>query len=428
MIKEKEYRQRRDLLARKLSKNTMAVVFSATHKVRSNDTEFPFRQNSNFYYLTGFIEDNAILVLVKNKTKYKSILFVHKKDKIQELWNGKRLGTTQAKKHFLVDEVYTSDEFESIFNTHASLYSKLYFDFKTDSPFVDPLKRDFKKFSQYENLAPFVESMRLIKSSAEIDLIKKALQITKDAHHSLMKQNKNDKYEYELQADIEHTFKKNSAFSDAYTSIVAGGNNANTLHYINNNQKLKSQELILIDAGCEYQYYASDITRTIPVNGRFSSEQKEVYDLVLNTQLEVLKAIKIGVKRSKLQKIAINHITKGLVELGVLHGDVKKLIKKEKYKPYYPHGIGHWMGIDVHDECPYLDKKSKELVLKKGMVLTIEPGIYLDKEDKKVPEKYRGIAIRIEDDILITDKGYENLSIEIVKTTQAIESLNLKEI
>ncbi|MCW8837313.1 MAG: aminopeptidase P N-terminal domain-containing protein [Thiovulaceae bacterium] len=426
MIKEEEYKKRRDTLASKMSKNSIAILFSTNYKTRSNDTEYPYRQDSNFYYMSGFKEDNSILILIRKNRKYKSVLFVNKKEKIDELWNGKRLGKEEAKKRFLVDEVYIKDEFEKKFKEYLEGKDSLYFDFKLDYSKVKILKRYAKSLAIHKNIAKIIEQMRLVKSDAEIKLIKKAINITKEAHLNLMKLNKINKKEYQLQADIEYTFKNNGAYSDAYTSIVAGGNNANTLHYIDNNQYLKEGDLILLDAGCEYEYYASDITRTIPVNGKYTDEQKKVYNLVLNTQLKVLEAIKPNVKRSKLQKIAVNSITEALVELGVLKGNIKKLIKNEKYKPYYPHGIGHWMGLDVHDSCPYKDKNGKEISLAKGMVLTIEPGIYLDEEDKSVPKQYRGIGIRIEDDVLITDDGYENLSSEIVKTIEDIENLKGK--
>jgi Xaa-Pro aminopeptidase len=265
--------------------------------------------------------------------------------------------------------------------------------------------------------------MRLIKSKSEIAIIKKALKITKEAHHSLMKMQKSAKNEYELQANVEYIFKKNGAYSDAYTSIIASGNAANTLHYVDNDKVLQESSLILVDAGCEYKYYASDITRTIPVNGKFTQPQKELYGMILEVQLQIINRIKPGCKRSDLQLYAVELLTKGMIELGILKGNVKKLIKKELYKKYYPHGIGHWMGIDVHDECPYVHSNGKEILLQRGMVLTIEPGIYIDENDESVPYKYRGIGIRIEDDILVTKKGHKNLSAGIAKSIVEIESI-----
>ena len=253
MISEKEYKLRRDTLAKGMKSNSVGVIYSASHKSRSNDTEYPFRQNSNFYYLTGFKESNSSLMIIKKKKKFKTILFVEKKDEKKELWNGKRLGEVEAKKLFLVDEVYTSGEFEVKFKEALVEKRALYFDFKVDYSKVKTLKRYSKNISTYKNIALDIQKMRLIKSSAEIKLIKQAIEITKKAHHRVMAYKKSFKNEYHLQASLEHTFKNNGAYSDAYTSIVACGNSANTLHYISNDKELVAGEIILIDAGCEYQ-------------------------------------------------------------------------------------------------------------------------------------------------------------------------------
>jgi len=425
MILEKEYKKRRDILAKSLKQNSIAVIFSAKYKTRSNDTQYPFRQDSNFYYLSGFKEDNSSLILIKIKNKIKTFLFVAKKDAKKELWSGKRLGEIEAKKRFLVDEVYTSDKFEEILKKEIMKCKTLYFDFSLDYSKVKILKRYAKQLSTHKNLSLHVEKMRLIKSKAEIKLIKKAISITKEAHHKAMSYNKIDKNEYELQSEIEYSFKSAGAYSDAYTSIVACANSANTLHYIENNKKLIDKKLILIDAGCEYEYYASDITRTIPVNGKFTEPQKDLYNLVLSVNEAIIKMIKPNVKRSELQNKAVELLTKGMIKLGILKGSYKKLIKKQKYKKYYPHGIGHWMGLDVHDMAPYTDKNNNEIVLKKGMVLTIEPALYMDENDKDIPLKYRGIGIRIEDDILVTKDGYKNLSKDIAKSIKEVEYISL---
>jgi Xaa-Pro aminopeptidase len=423
MIQEKEYKYRRNNLAKKLSKNSIAVLYSAEEKTRSNDTQYPYRQDSNFYYLTGFKEDNSALVIIKKKNKYKSILFVQEKDKKLELWTGKRLGEKESYKRFDVDEVYISKKINKKIKEFLTDKNSLYYDFKSTNKAVKKLIKLSDKVRNKKDIDLKVQEMRLIKSSSEINLIKKAINITKEAHHYAMSTNKLGKMEYELQADIEYVFKKNGAYSDAYTSIVACANSANTLHYISNNKLMQNNELILIDAGCEYEYYASDITRTIPVNGKFTKAQAEVYQLVLDTQLKIIDMIKPNVMRSSLQEKTELLLTEGLVKLGILKGDVKKLIKKKKHKIYYPHGIGHWMGLDVHDNAPYTYKNKKEIPLKQGMVLTIEPGLYLNKDDKNIPKKYRGIGIRIEDDILITKNGYKNLSKDIVKNIKDIEYL-----
>lgn len=328
------------------------------------------------------------------------------------------MGVKKAKKLFLVSNIFTVDMFHKKMKKYLLKNKTLYFDFRDKR-----LNKYRKKIDTFKDITYYIKKMRLIKSSSEIALIKKAIEITKEAHHKAICYDKIDKNEYQLQAELEYIFKKNGAYSDAYTSIVAGGNNANTLHYIDNNKKFKKDDLILIDAGCEYEYYASDITRTIPVSGKFTQAQKELYNLVLDVELEIIEMVKEGVKKSELQKKSEKLLCEGMVKLGILQGDIKQLIKEKKHKKYYPHGIGHWMGLDVHDEALYFDKKNREIIFKEGMVLTVEPGIYCDKDDKSIPKKYRGIGIRIEDDILVTKDGYENLSKDIIKSVQDIEKV-----
>jgi len=412
VVTQEEYKKRREKFLSSMKKESIAIFVSAPYQTRSNDTEYPYRQDSNFYYLTGFKEQNATLLLIKKRKKVKSYLFVTKKDPQQELWNGKVLGKSSAKKLFLVDRVYHSDKLEKILKRSSAKH--LYYDFARTQTQVEKYK-SLLKVSEYKDASYTLGLMRLIKSNAEIVLIKKAIEITKEAHHCALSFNKHKRYEYELQAEIEYIFKKRGAYSDAYSSIVASANNANTLHYISNSDPLAKDEPILIDAGCEYEYYASDITRTIPQGKRFTEPQQELYNMVLDVQKRVIEMVKPKVLRSELQAKAVELLTEGLVSLKILKGDVAQLIKKEKYKKYYPHGIGHWMGLDVHDASPYRYKNGKEIALSAGMVLTIEPGIYIDKDDKSVPKKYRGIGIRIEDDILVTKSGYENLSCEIKK-------------
>ena len=426
MIKESEYKKRREQFSKKLKSHSVAILFSAEPKSRSNDTEYPYRQDSNFYYMSGFKEDRAALLFVKEKKKTKTYLLVYKKDAAEELWNGKRLGVAAAKERFCVDDVFEYTQLNEKLKELLAAKRSVYYDFKLDYSKVKLLKRYAKGVESFKNAALKIEKMRLIKSDAEIALIKKALTITQEAQHRAMQKASLCKYEYELQAEIEYVFKKNGAYSDAYSSIVAAGNNANTLHYIANDAKIHKDDLILIDAGCEYDYYASDITRTIPVSGRITPAQRALYSLVLQVNKAIISLIKPGILRSDLQKKSEKLLCEGLVELGILKGSVKKLLKKKAHKKYYPHGIGHWMGLDVHDACPYKDKKGKEIPLKAGMVLTIEPGIYIDENDMDVPKRFRGIGIRIEDDILVTTKGCENLSVDIKKDLKDIESFTHK--
>lgn len=426
MIKESEYKKRRDSLVKKLPKNSIGVIFSSEQTIRSHDTHHPYRQDSNFYYLTGFKEDNSALVFLKAKNEVKTVLFVQKKDKTLELWTGERLGLKEAKKIFSVDEVCLSDDFKDKFREFVKDKKNLYYELDSKKKNVKKILKLTKDFKTKHDIGRLVQKMRLFKSSAEIELIKESIAITAKAHHRAMRMDKKGKYEYELQAEIEHEFRRNAAYSDAYTSIVACGNSANTLHYIKNDKPLVEGELILIDAGCEHNYYASDITRTIPVNGKFTEPQKEIYNLVLKTQLKIISMIKPLIKRSHLQETAEELLTNGMIELGILKGYYKKIIKHKRHKKYYPHGIGHWMGLDVHDPVPYKDANNREIPLQKGMVLTIEPGIYIDKNDESVPERYRGIGVRIEDDILITKDGYENLSSDIAKSVEEIEAVSSK--
>jgi Xaa-Pro aminopeptidase len=423
MITEAEYKKRRDIFAKKMKKNSLALFFAAELKVRSNDTEYPYRQDSNFYYLSGFKEDKSALIFVKGTKSVQTYLFVYKKEKQEELWSGKRLGVVKAQKCFDVDAVFEYADITSKLKEYVQLKRHFYYDFGLEYSKVKLLKSHAKGIESFIDAAKIVQKMRLIKSEAEIALIKKAVEITKEAHHRAIQRASVCSYEYMLQAELEYTFKKEGAMSEAYTSIVASGNNANTLHYIKNSAKIQKETLVLIDAGCEYAYYASDITRTIPASTKFTKEQREIYTLVLEVQKRIIAMVAPGVLRSSLQKEAQILLAQGLKKLGILKGSVKKLIKKGKLQELYPHGIGHWLGLDVHDPAPYKDKKNREIPLQAGMVLTIEPGIYIDKKNRSVPKRYRGIGVRIEDDILVTQDGCENLSATIVKEIDEIEAL-----
>ena len=431
-MNESTYKQRRDRF-QVMMKDGVAILGNARLQTRSNDTEYPYRPNSDFYYLTGFEEDNAILLLSKKEGVYKSVLFVQTKVPEMELWTGARVGVDAAKTMFEVDEVYSSDTYEEHLKNLLAEHSLLYFDLFSDDAVYATLKNVTKEMLHmraitisprtYSDVTKLTQEMRLIKSADEIALIKKALSITELAHHHAMKTCKPEMMEYALQSEYEYMFKKSGAYSDAYTTIIAGGNNANTLHYINNDQTLQDGDLVLVDAGCEYGFYASDITRTYPVNGTFTPAQKELYEMVLEVQLKIIKAIKPNGSKKALQALSERLLTEGMVALGILDGHVKTLMDDKAHKKYYPHGIGHWMGIDVHDPCPYSDENGEEILFTSGMVLTIEPGIYLPKDDNDVPEKYRGIGIRIEDDILVTQDGCENLSCGIAKTVDEIEMM-----
>ncbi|UFS62024.1 aminopeptidase P N-terminal domain-containing protein [Sulfurimonas sp. HSL-3221] len=430
-MNELTYKQRRDGLLAQMEEGA-AVLGTATLKTRSNDTEYPYRQNSDFFYLTGFEEDNAALVLIRGGDANKSVLFVQPKVEEMELWTGKRTGVDAAKERFDFDEVYSVEAFEEKLPELLENLPRLYGDiFGADERFesarnaADKLrhKRETKRpVTQMIDVTQMVRQMRLLKSEDEIATIRAGLEITAAAHHHAMAVCTPGMMEYALQAEYEYMFTKNGAYSDAYTTIIAGGDHANTLHYIKNDAPLNAGELVLIDAGCEYRHYATDITRTFPVDGRFSEAQKEVYEAVLEVQVAVIAQIGPGLLKSELQKNAEWMLCEKMVALGILQGEVDALIEAKAHKKYFPHGIGHWMGIDVHDQAPYHDAEGNELPLAPGMVLTIEPGLYLPAGDTSLPEKYRGIGIRIEDDILVTESGCENLSAAVAKSVEAIEA------
>ncbi len=431
-IDEAHFARRRKRLLEQIDEGVILIP-AATYCIRSNDTEYPFRQNSHFYYLCGFEEEGALLWLQRTKKGTKQILFVQKKDAAQELWTGTRLGVPAAKKRFRVDAVYDMEKFDKLLLKRLQGVHHLYIDLYGNKKFLQHVHslcatlhkdRSVRVSPQsFLHVNGLIERMRLIKSDAEIARIEEALRITKEAHEKVMQAARKGMMEYELQAIIEQVFTTRGAKSDAYTAIVASGNNANTLHYVANDAKLRHGDLVLIDAGCEYQMYASDITRTFPVSGTFSPPQKALYEMVLQVQTHVIKAIRPGIKRSKLQKLCETKLCEGMIALGILKGRCKTVLKKGEHKKYFPHGVGHWMGIDVHDQAPYYDEEGKELCLECGMVLTVEPGIYIDKNDKSVPKKYRGIGIRIEDNIVVTETGYRNLSKDIAKRVAEVEAL-----
>ncbi len=431
-MNETHYQARRQKLLASIEEG-VAILSSSPLKIRSNDTEYPYRQNSDFYYLTGFEEANALLVLVKTKEIERSILFVEPYSDEFALWNGARLGVEGAMKRFEVDEVHSILEYPNHIKEILREHIALYFDFHDDSNHLKLAQQSAKELREsrgvkryirsFHDVTHWTRSMRLIKSSEEIDKIRYAISLTALAHHEAMKQCQNGLREFELQACMSYIFLSNGAMNEAYGAIVAGGNNANTLHYIDNRDVLKEGDLVLIDAACEWELYASDITRTFPVNGKFTEAQRAVYEKVLDVQLRVIEAMKPDVKRDWLQSYSEELLCQALIDLGILNGEVSTLLEAKAHKKYAPHGIGHWMGLDVHDPCPYVDESGESLAFMAGMVMTIEPGIYIKAEDESVPLKYRGIGIRIEDDILITESGCENLSSMIAKTIEEIEEM-----
>lgn len=431
-MNEIHYELRRQKLLSSLEEGII-ILSSASPQTRSNDTQYPYRQNSDFYYMCGFGEDNALLVLVKTKEITKSILFIEPYSEEHALWNGSRLGVEKAKERFCVDEVHDIHEYPTLIKDILRDHVALYIDLFDESSWIRQAKKSAKELHETRgvkrhiraiyDVTHLIRSQRLIKSQEEIAQIKKAIELTAIAHHEAMRLSKSGLYEYELQAKMSYIFLSNGAQAESYGAIVAGGNNANTLHYIDNREVLREGDLVLIDAACEWELYASDITRTFPINGKFSEPQRCVYEKVLEVQLKVIDAMKPGVKRDWLQHYSEELLCQALIDLGILSGVCSELLESKAHKKYAPHGIGHWMGLDVHDPCPYVDDAGESLVFVAGMVMTIEPGIYIRADDVSVEEKYRGIGIRIEDDILITQTGCENLSSMIAKSVEEIEAM-----
>jgi Xaa-Pro aminopeptidase len=411
----------------------VAIIASAPAQTRSNDTEYPYRQNSDFYYLCGLSEENAVLLLIKTPESTKTLLFVEAHNEDHALWNGARLGVDGARECFSVDAVHDSAEYDGmikeLLREHINLYIDLYSDSarlieaKTAAQSLHSTRGVKRHIRSIRDVTYLIRSLRLIKTPEEIETIRQAIAITAEAHHEAMDQCRAGMREYQLQAVMSYIFINSGASAEAYGAIVAGGNNANTLHYVDNRDELRDGDLVLIDAACEWELYASDITRTFPVNGKFSDAQSEVYNAVLDVQLRVIEAIRTGVKRDWLQTYSEELLCDALIDLGILSGDRKTLMEAKEHKKYAPHGIGHWMGLDVHDPCPYVDESGESLAFEAGMVMTIEPGLYFRANDENAPARYRGIGIRIEDNILVTEEGYENLSAMIAKSVKEIEAV-----
>jgi Xaa-Pro aminopeptidase len=411
----------------------VAIVVSAPHAFRSNDTEYPYRQNSDFYYLCGLDESNALLVLIKTAAESKTILYVEAYDPDYALWNGAKMGIEGAKERFRVDEVRDISSYGSEIKELLREHTRLYIDLFDESPSLIQAKAAAKALRETRgvrrhirtigDVTHLIRTLRLIKTAEEIETIREAIVLTAEAHHEAMRVCRPGMIEYQLQAAMSYRFLNGGANSEAYGAIVAGGNNANTLHYVDNRDVLKEGDLVLIDAACEWNLYASDITRTFPVSGKFTDAQKTVYEKVLDVQLRVIEAIRPGIKRDWLQRYSEELLCDALIELGVLEGEREALMEAKAHKKYAPHGIGHWMGLDVHDPCPYVDEEGEPVRFEAGMVMTIEPGLYFRSDDESVPKQFRGIGIRIEDDILVTDEGYENLSSMIAKTVGEIETM-----
>lgn len=430
-----DFQLHRDNFFANMAENSIALFSAAQEVTRSNDTEYPFCQNKSFYYLTGFNEPDALLVLLKRDNTEQTILFSLPKDKLQEVWHGRRVGQAQACDKYGFDQCFTLDEKNNLVVQYLNGLSQVYFSFddqKLTTHVFELLakvrasvRQGTKAPMQLVDASPLINEQRLIKSANEIELMRQANYISCLAHKRAMQKTQVGLFEYQIENEILHEFTRHGARHPAYATIVAGGDNANILHYTNNSEQLNDNELLLIDAGGELSGYAADITRTFPINGKFSSAQKTLYELVLSAKSEVISAIKPGVSFAELNDIANTCLTQGLVELNILSGDLADLIEEKACKKYFIHGLGHWLGLDVHDVGDYQINTDKLQcrAFEPGMVLTIEPGLYMPLDDTDIEPQWRGIGIRIEDNIVVTKSGYENLTQNCPETVTDIEAL-----
>jgi Xaa-Pro aminopeptidase len=426
------YAARREAFVKQMGEG-VAIFPAAPESIRSNDTGYRYRQDSDFYYLTGFPEPEALCVLSPQHEKERFILFVRPRDKEKETWTGRRFGAEGAKDIFGADAAYTIDKVDEVLLQHLALTEKVYYalgrDERMNAKILDLVNRarlmrprTGKGPTSMVDPGEILHEMRLFKSEGELGLMQRAVTASTAAHHAALTQTRPGMYEYEIEALLEFQFRRHGAAGPAYPSIVASGANATILHYIENNCQLRDGDLLLIDAAAEYGCYCSDVTRTFPVGARFSPLQREIYSLVLTAQKEAIAMIRPGVKFDEVHLRATEILVDGLKGFGLLSGETKEIIEKGEQKKFYMHRTSHWLGMDVHDVGKYkIGDESR--VLAPGMVLTVEPGVYIAEDAEGVEERFRGIGIRIEDDVLVTADGHEVLTKAIPKEIDEIETI-----
>ena len=432
-LDKKIFAARRQALMQDLLPGSIAIIPSANEFIRNNDVHFNFRQDSNFFYLTGFDEPDAVAVLIPGREHGEFVLFCREKDETRELWDGYREGQQGAIDSFGADDAFPIGDIDEILPGLIEGRSRVYYAMGRHKEFdsqvmiwVNSIRANVRQGAhppgEFSDLDHLLHDLRLYKNTQELKLMAEAARISCEAHKRAMRFCQPGVYEYQLEAEILHEFAMSGAREPAYGSIVGGGKNACILHYRENNQKLKNNDLVLIDAGCEYQFYAADITRTFPVNGKFTEAQKAIYNIVLDAQLAAIEVARIGNHWNDPHDATVKVIAKGLSDLGLLKGSAEEIIEAESYRKYYMHRAGHWLGMDVHDVGDYkVSDQWRELEV--GMVLTIEPGIYISPNDNSAPAAFRGIGIRIEDDIAITKGVPWVLTDGVPKTVEAIEAL-----
>ena len=432
MISQAEYARRRKRLMTMMGKNSIAIIASAGEVTRSRDTEYPFRQDSDFHYLSGFNEPDSVIVLVPGRQQGDFIIFNRERDPVQETWHGRRLGQEGVIKQCKASDAFPIADIDEILPGLMEGRQRVFYAIGNNKDFdeqvlgwLNTLRSKMKGTDpqgEIIDIRHFLHDLRLYKSRSELSLMKKAAKISAEAHKRAMQKTIPGKYEYHIEAELQHEFARHGARFPAYNSIVAGGDNGSILHYVENSDKLNDGEMLLVDAGCEFEGYAADISRTWPINGTYSKAQRTVYDWVLKAQKAAIEAVKPGATWAAPHEAAVKVLTKGLMEMGILKGRLPTLIKNEAYKPWYMHKTGHWLGLDVHDVGDY-QVGGAPRVLEPGMVMTVEPALYFAKSDTRVAKKWRGINVRIEDDVLVTKDGYEILTADVPKEAEEIELL-----
>ncbi len=401
----------------------VAIIPGARERLRNNDTEYDFRQDSDFYYLTGFTEPDAVLVVAPGNEQERSVIFVRPKDRAQEIWTGRRLGVQAAPEQLGVDAAYEVGEFDSRLAVYLANAERLYYAFGRDEAFdrrvLEALtsartrtRRKGRTPDQFIEPGTILHEMRLHKDADEIATMRHAALVTATGHRAGMNATRPGVHEYEIEAIVECAYAGNGAQALAYPSIVAGGDNATILHYNTNRMALADGQLVLMDSGCELDLYASDVTRTWPVNGRFTPEQRAIYEIVLAAQQAGIEQVRPGVSCREFHNTCVRVVTEGLLDLGLLSGSVQENIENKRFFDFFMHGSGHWLGLDVHDVGRERDDNDEYRMFEPGMVTTVEPGIYVNR-DLDCDERFKGIGVRIEDDILVTRDGNENLTAAI---------------
>jgi Xaa-Pro aminopeptidase len=411
---------------------SVAIVPSAPVAVRSGDVEFIYRQDNDFYYLTGFAEPESVALFVPDAPE-QFILFVRPRDKERETWTGRRAGLEGAVADFGANQAFTLDDLDSVLRRHLDKVDRIYYPLgineRMNARILELLRaaqamRPRIGTGPHALLDPreLIHEARLLKRPEELAAMRDAIAISADAHKAAMRTARGGMMEWQVEATVDYTFRSRGAAGPSYPSIIASGPNAATLHYINNDREMRTGELLLIDAGCEYGFYASDVTRTFPVGARFTPLQRDLYEIVLNAQLAGIEAIKPGIKFDDPHDAAVRVLVEGMCRVGLIKGPVEDALKAGAWRRYYMHRTSHWLGMDVHDVGLYR-VGGESRTLEPGMVLTVEPGIYIAPDDAEAPEEFRGIGIRIEDDILVTSGGHEVMTAAVPKSVAEVEAL-----